>query len=173
LVACRRNRSNYAAHTAQTGQQKEMTTTCMRKHSRLLDDLLCLRSVPTCSSACKYTQKMGEHSLEWVGAKQAFCYCQCKCTVSANVEHMLTYCAGNRRHQRQSESAVCLHHPDPGLCHHPAPLPSLLLTLPVAARHWVGRCYSVKDPRACYLRCSQLHESGSMTVMIVIWVVQS
>jgi len=121
-VACRRNRSNYAAHTAQTGQQKEMTTTCMRKHSRLLDDLLCLRSVPTCSSACKYTQKMGEHSLEWVGAKQAFCYCQCKCTVSANVEHMLTYCAGNRRHQRQSEKCCLPASPRPRPLPPPCPL---------------------------------------------------
>ncbi len=55
--------------------------------------------------------------------------------VTANGELLKSYCAGNRRHQRQSESAVCLHHPDPGLCHHPAPSPSLLLTLPVAAKH--------------------------------------
>ena len=71
--------------------------------------------------------------------------------VTANGELLKSYCAGNRRHQRQSESAVCLHHPDPGLCHHPAPLPSLLLTLPVAAQHWVGRGYSEMNPRTVSL----------------------
>ncbi len=72
--------------------------------------------------------------------------------VTANGELLKSYCAGNRRHQRQSESAVCLHHPDPGLCHHPAPSPSLLLTLPVAAKHKkVGRCHSEKDPRTVSL----------------------
>ncbi len=121
-----------------------MTTTYMQKHSGLLDSLLSSKASPHAAVLADILRRVSLPLSEWEVHKLSV-------AVSANVKHEMTYCAGNRRHQRQSESAVCLHHSDPGLCHHPAPSPSLLLTLPVAAQHWVGRGYSEMNPRTVSL----------------------